>query len=102
MRIGCRHVAEEDVDVGEEVVVGDVVVGVRVGEKASSRVMTLPKNLIASLSYRIARDGVLEDYCPVPRCTPRRGMEKSWSMAQRSRTRRQSHRKCGCCCCGVS
>ena len=64
--------------------------------------MTLPKNLIASLPYKIARDGVPEAYCPVPRCTPRHGMEKSWSLAQCSRTRRQAHRKCGCCVVAVS
>ena len=47
-----------------------------VGE-ASSRVRTLPKNLIALLPYRIARGGVSEAYCPVSRCTPEDGMGKA-------------------------
>ena len=73
----CRRVAEEVVNVGEEVVVWEVVVSVRVAEEASSRAVALPKNLIAPLPYRITRGGVPEAYCPVPRCTPWHGMEKS-------------------------
>lgn len=38
------HVAEEVADVGEEVVVGEVVVALRVDVEASSRGRTLPKN----------------------------------------------------------
>ena len=52
------HVADGEVaDVGEEVVVGEVVA-------ASSRASALPKNLIAHLPYRIMRGGVPEAYCP--------------------------------------
>src|SRR5664279_5582708 len=74
---GGRHVAEEVVDVGEEVVVREVVIAVRDGEEVSSRAAALPKNLIAPRPYRIARGGIPEAYCPVPRCTPWHGMEKS-------------------------
>ena len=74
------HVVEEVVDVWKEVVVREVVVGVR-GEEASSRVEALPKNLIASLPYRITRGGVPEAYCPVSRCTPEDGMGKTLAAA---------------------
>jgi hypothetical protein len=37
----------------------------------------LPKNLIASLPYRIARDGVPKAYCLGSRCTPQDGMRKT-------------------------
>ena len=79
----CRD--EEVVDVGEEVLRRCGVVG-----EASSRVRTLPKNLIALLPYRIARGGVSEAYCPVSWCTPEDGMEKIWMAVQCSGTR-QSH-----------
>ena len=42
--VGVFHVAEEVVDVGEEVVVGEVVVGVR-DEEVSSRAERSPKTL---------------------------------------------------------
>jgi hypothetical protein len=60
-----RHVAAEVVDVREEVFVGEdiLLVGVRDEEVVKSR-RALSKNLIASLPYRIARDGVSEAYCP--------------------------------------
>ena len=71
------HVAEDVVDVGEVVVVGEEVVGIHVDKEVSSRAAALPKNLIAPLPYRITRGGVPEAYWPVPRCTPQNGMEKS-------------------------
>jgi hypothetical protein len=37
----------------------------------------LPKNLIASLLYRITRDGVPEAYYPGSRCMPQDGMRKT-------------------------
>jgi hypothetical protein len=49
----------------------------------------LPKNLIASLPYRIARDGVPEAYCPGLRYTLQDGMGKTVEAAQCSGTRRQ-------------
>jgi hypothetical protein len=53
--------------VGKEVVVGEdvLLVGIRDEELVSSCACALPKNLIASLPYRIARDGSLEAYCTV-------------------------------------
>jgi hypothetical protein len=60
-----RHVAAEVVDVREEVLIGEdvLLMGVRDEEVVKSR-RALSKNLIASLLYRIARDGVPEAYCP--------------------------------------
>ena len=70
------HVVEDEVaEVGEEVVVGEVVA-------ASSRASALPKNLIALLPYRITRRGILEACCPFSRCTPEGGMEKTCLAAQ--------------------
>ena len=87
-----RHVAKQGVDVGEVVVVGEEVVGVRVDEEASSRAVALPKNLIALLPYRTRRGGVSEAYCPVLRCTPQGGMGKTRAAAQCSGTKWQTHR----------
>ncbi len=69
---GLGHVVveEEVADVGEEVVVGEVIA-------VSSRARALPKNLIAPLPYRIARGGVPEACCPFFWCTPEGGMEKA-------------------------
>ena len=69
-RVGHVVVDEEVADVGEEVVVGEVVV-------AGSRAIALPKNLIAPLPYRITRGGVPEACRPCLRCTPEGGMEKT-------------------------
>ena len=70
------HVVEDEVaEVGEEVVVREVVA-------ASSRASALPKNLIAPLPYRITRGGVPEACCPFSRCTPKGGMEKTCLAAQ--------------------
>ena len=68
---GVGHVVvdEEAADVGEEVVVGEVVA-------VSSRAFALPKNLIAPLSYMITRGGVPEASCPFSWCTPEGGIEK--------------------------
>src|SRR6266542_3558432 len=106
--ISSSHVVDEEtVDVGEEVIVGEevlhriyvadeetvdveVVRQIGVVREASSRVRTLPKNLIAPLPYRIARCGVSEAYCLVSRCMPEDGMERSWTAAQGSGSR-QSH-----------
>jgi hypothetical protein len=71
------HVTEEVADVGEEAVVGKVVVSLRVDVQASSHARELPKNLIASLPYRITRDRVPEARCPVQRCMPADGVEES-------------------------
>ena len=50
------HVVDEEIaDVGEEVVVGEVIA-------ASSRASALPKNLIVPLPYRIIRGGVPDAY----------------------------------------
>ena len=74
------HVVEDEVaEVGEEVVVREVVA-------ASSRASALPKNLIAPLSYRIMRGGVPEASCPFLWCTPEGGMEKNCVAALRSVT----------------
>ena len=71
-----RHVVDEEVnDVGEEVVVGEVL-------DASNHASALPKNLIAPLPYRITRDGVPEAYYPLNRCTPEDGTEKTWKTAE--------------------
>ena len=76
-------VVEEIVDVGEEVVVGEDLLGVGVREDVrdeeavSSRAAALPKNLIALLPYRTRRSGVPEAYCPGSRCTPQDGMRKT-------------------------
>ena len=81
-------VVEEIVDVGEEVVVGEDLLGVGVREDVrdeeavSSRAAALPKNLIALLPYRTRRSGVPEAYCPGSRCTPQDGMGKT--LQQRS------------------
>ena len=65
------HVVEDEVaEVGEEVVVREVVA-------ASDRASVLPKNLIAPLAYRITRGGVSEACCPFSRCMPKGGMEKT-------------------------
>ena len=98
--ISTSHVVDEEtVDIGEEVVVGEevlhriyvadeetvdveVVRQIGVVREASSRVRTLPKNLIAPLPYRIARRGVSEAYCPVSRCTPEDEIGRSWTAAQ--------------------
>ena len=64
------HVEDEVAEVGEEVVVQEVVA-------ASSRASALPKNLIAPLLYRITRDEVPKACCPFSRCTPKEGMEKT-------------------------
>ena len=65
------HVVEDEVaEVGEEVVVRKIIA-------ASSRASALPKNLIAPLPYRIMRGGVPEACCPISRCTPKGGMEKT-------------------------
>ena len=84
------HVVEDEVaEVGEEVVVREVVAAssrasaltknliVREVIAASSRASALPKNLIAPLPYRITRGGVAEACCPFSRCTPKGGMEKT-------------------------
>ena len=76
-------VVEEIVDVGEEVVVGEDLLGVGVREDVrdeeavSSRAAALPKNLIALLPYRTRRSAVPEAYCPGSRCTPQDGMGKT-------------------------
>ena len=75
------HVAEEVINVGEEVVVGELVVSdvaVRSHDEqdSSSRVRTLPKNLIAPLPYRITRGGVSEACCLTLWCTPGSEMGK--------------------------
>ena len=75
--VGERHVAEQNVDVGEVVFVGEEAAGIRVDEESSSRAVALPKNLIALLPYRTRRGGVPEAYCPVLRCTPQGGMGKT-------------------------
>ena len=65
------HVVEDEVaEVGEEVVVHEVVA-------ASSHASALPKNLIAPLPYRITRGRVPEACCPFSQCTPKGGMEKT-------------------------
>ena len=69
------HVEDEVAEVGEEVVVREVVA-------ANSRASALPKNLIAPLPYRITRGGVPEACCPFSRCTLEGGMEKTCLAAQ--------------------
>ena len=69
------HVEDEVAEVGEEVVVREVVA-------ASSRTSALPKNLIAPLPYRITRGGVPEACRPVFRRTPKGGMGKTCLAAQ--------------------
>src|SRR5438128_8219553 len=106
--ISSSHVVDEEtIDVREEVIVGEevlhqiyvadeetidveVVRQIGVVREASSRVRTLPKNLIAPLPYRITRGEISEAYYPVSRCTPEDGMERSWMAAQGSGSR-QSH-----------
>jgi hypothetical protein len=56
------HVAEEFCDVEKEVVDGEELIGVRVGEEAGSRVVAFPKNLISLLPYRIRRSRVPKAY----------------------------------------
>ena len=78
--VSVSHAVEEVVDVREEVVVGEEVVGVcgvRVDEEASSRAVALPKNLIALLLYRTRRGGVPEAYCPILRCMSQGRMGKT-------------------------
>jgi hypothetical protein len=62
-----RHVAEDVVGVRKKVIIGEdvLLMGIRDEELVSSRACALPKNLIASLPYRIARDESLEAYCIV-------------------------------------
>jgi hypothetical protein len=69
------NVVEEVIDVREEVVVGEDVVGVR--DEVSSRARAFPKNLIALLLYRTRSSAVPESYCPDRRCTPQTGMGKT-------------------------
>ena len=56
---GVTHVVieEEVAEVGEEVVIGEVIV-------VSSRAIALPKNLIAPLPYRITKGGVWRTTVP--------------------------------------
>ena len=69
--VDVAHVVDEEAaDVGEEILVGEVIV-------VSSRAIALPKNLIAPLPYMIARGGVPEACFPFSRCTPEGGMEKA-------------------------
>ena len=65
--VGDVVVEEEVPEVGEEVVVGEVII-------ISSRAIALPKNLIAPLPYRIARGGLPEACCPFSRCTDRKSV----------------------------
>ena len=69
------HVEDEVAEVGEEVVVHEVVT-------ASSRVSVLPKNLITPLPYRITRGGVPEACCPFSRCTQKGGTDNTCLAAQ--------------------
>ena len=69
------HVEDEVAEVGEEVVVREVVA-------ASSRASALPKNLNDPLPYRITRGGVPEACYPFSRCTPNGGMEKTCLASQ--------------------
>jgi hypothetical protein len=55
------------VDVQEEVVVGEGVVGIR--DEASSRAKALLKNHIALHPYMTQSSAVLEAYCPDQQCT---------------------------------
>ena len=64
------------VDVGEEVVVGEDLLGVGVREDVRDEEAS-PKNLIALLPYRTRRSAVPEAYCPGSRCTPQDGMGKT-------------------------
>jgi hypothetical protein len=79
-RVVAVHVVEDVVDLREEVVIGEEVVGVqnvRGEEEVSSHAVALPKNLIALLPYRTRRSGVPEAYCPGLQCTPQDGMGKT-------------------------
>jgi hypothetical protein len=69
------HVVEEVVDVREEVVIAEGVIGVR--DETSSRTKALPKNLIALLPYMTRSCAVLKAYCPERRCTPHSEMGKT-------------------------
>ena len=65
-------------DVGEEVVDGEVVVGDRIvrDEAASSRAERSPKTL-SPFSVQDSKGAVSEAYCPDVRCTPEAGMRKT-------------------------
>jgi hypothetical protein len=78
VRIGTSVVSYvvdvEGTDVREEVLIGEGVIGRR--DAVSSRAEALPKNLITLHLYRFTRGGVLEAYCPVVRCTRKRGWRR--------------------------
>jgi hypothetical protein len=80
--VGERHIAEDLVDVWEEIIVAEVVVGFCVGEKASISCthQRSPKNIIASSVQENKRWGS-EVYCPVMRCAPADG----WGRLERRR-----------------
>ena len=73
------HVVEEVVDVGEEVIVGKVVVGVRGvrDEEVSCRAERSPKTLSPFSRTGLESGGVSEAYCPDQRCTLQAGMGKN-------------------------
>ena len=74
-------------DVGEEVVVGEVVVGDRIvrDESASSCAERSQKPYHPS-PVQDSKSAVSEAYCPDLRCTPQAGMEKIVATAQCSGT----------------
>jgi hypothetical protein len=81
------HITEKVINVWEEVVVGELVIGVH-GEEASICAATLPKNLMAHLPCMTLRGGVSEAYCPNLRCMPQGGREDlaTWVTVQSSKT----------------